>query len=70
MTLIYTNTVISTDFMHTSQRTDKDLDDFNARALTVLRPNACGGGLLVREEASEQHHLTDADHKKDNGFTN
>lgn len=69
MTLIYTNTVISTDFRHTSQRTDKDHDELNARALTVLRSNTCSGRLLVREEASEQHHLTDADNKKDNGFT-
>lgn len=36
MTVFYTNTVISTDFKHTSQGTDKDHDELHARALTVL----------------------------------
>lgn len=69
MILFDINTDILTDFKHISQGTDKEHDESDARAQTMLWSNTCRGGLLVREEASQQHHLTDADHQKDNGLS-
>lgn len=34
----------------------------DARAHKLLRSDTCCSGLLVREKASQQDHLTDADH--------
>lgn len=55
--------------MHRSPGTDKESDESDPGAQRMLRSDACCGGLLVREEAPQQDHLTDADHQKDNGLS-
>lgn len=62
-------TDILTLSIHTSPRSNKESDESDPWAQKLLRSNACCSGLLVREEASQQDHLTDADHQKDDGFT-
>lgn len=54
---ISTNILIQS--MHMSRRTNKTM---NPRAQRLLRSDTCRGGLLVGEEASQQDHLTDANH--------
>lgn len=48
---------------------DKQSDESDPRAQRLLRSDACCSGLPVREEASQQDHLADADNQKDNGFS-
>lgn len=55
--------------MHTSPGTNKEGVESNPRAQRLLRSDTRCSGLLVREEASQQDHLTDADHQKNNGFS-
>lgn len=62
-------TDILTRSMHTSPGTDKESGESDPGAQRLLRSDARCSGLLVREEASQQYHLTDADHQKDNGLS-
>lgn len=65
---------ISTDVltycMHRSRcpYTDKESGKSNPGDQSLLRSDACGSSLPVREEASQQDHLTNADHQKYNGL--
>lgn len=63
------STDILTHSMHMSPGTDEESDESNPRVQRLLRSDARCSGLLIREEASQQYHLTDADHQKDNGFS-
>lgn len=54
--------------IHTSPRTDEESDE-DRGSQRLLWPDTCRRGLLVREEASQQDHLADADYQKDNGFS-
>lgn len=56
--------------MHMRLGTDEGKDESDPRVQKLLRSDTCRGCLLVREEASQQDHLTDADHQKDDGFSN
>lgn len=56
--------------MQTIQIKDKEFSASGARAQMLLWSDACCRGLLVREKASQENHLTDADHKQDDGFSN
>lgn len=47
---------------------DKQSDESDPRAQRLLRSNTCCSGLPIREEASQQDHLADANHKEDNGL--
>lgn len=49
---------------------DKQSDESDPGAQRLLRSDTCCSGLFVREETSQQDHLADADHQKDNGFSN
>lgn len=56
--------------MHMRLGIDEGSDESDPRVQELLGSDTCCGGLLVREEASQQDHLTDADHQKDNRFSN
>lgn len=68
MIQVLSSTGILSHSKHKSQGTDKQSDESDPEAQRLLRSDACCGGLLVRKEASQQDHLTDADHQEDNGF--
>lgn len=65
---------ISTDILTYSTHrsrcpgTDRESGESDPWAQRLLRSDTCCGGLPVREEASQQDHLTDADHQKYNGL--
>lgn len=69
MIQLHISTDILTHSRHTSQGTDRESYKSDARAQKLLWSDTCSSGLLVREKASQQDHLTDADHQKDNGFS-